>query len=689
MSTGAIMPKIIQRPAGIHLQKRPAEESRNIDGKEMKVIPKTNMPPAPVLNNNESCSKDTGKEEKKDGPATVMNANTSMATSPGGTAPVISAAAAGEWNPLEEVDSALLTALCDSKERKALVRLESILVQFMKDTSVASIDIGGAFNSIVVGLRQQQSAENENCPAEGGISNEEDATTFVPSQSQGLQDLLNQYQRGIRQTSFQRLILHRLADRFNILREQINNVNPAAATITAAERNTSERGLLDVGGNNNNNWSSQQQQNSFPLGLIRLIKNEESCIPDHLLINLDLSILVNYKNPRARNFVPNNNNNAEEGMRTLSDNMNATSLDTSVGVPKISKKKMVIMKRNSSSNTSGSGEGLSNGKREGRARRKKFEDREKAYEEARARIFGKEEKKDAEGLPDDLPSAVQENLSPLNSCHSSFSAEEVIEAPFTSTESVNVNNGSQIVPSQLLTGTSPKIRSASPSPEPASVAVPEGSPVETEDEERQNQPKTKAVYRNRQQEENDPDFRRRSAYVPAMGGTPSGHMTSGVPFNMANPYANPYSAVPGQQPRFYPHPGQVTPQDDPQMLQHYPGYQPRVFYPAQPQQMQSQTQPRSIEQQQVQPSVLRKTNESSRVAHRPENSIPPVIDTFKQPKKPSWGPSARIEIKTSEPNAAPVRKTPPAKITTTPPATSETRGNKTILYKDEDFPALG
>mmetsp|Transcript_13711 Transcript_13711/g.20652 ORF Transcript_13711/g.20652 Transcript_13711/m.20652 type:complete len:715 (+) Transcript_13711:64-2208(+) len=714
MSTETIAPKIIQRPAGsIQLQKRPVEEkvtSRRSDdaSSAMKVLVKANDPPPPATN--ESCTTDLEKEEKKVDPSTTMS--TAVMNSTDGTAADLSAASVEEWNPLEEVDSALLTALCDAKERKALVRLESILVDFMKDPSLTSIDVGGAFNSIVVGLRHQQTSENE--PTGGGVTDEEDATTFVPSQSQGLHDLLNQYQRGVRQTSFQRLILHRLADRFNIVREQINNVNPNPTPAANSERNTSERGLVDVGVNNNNNWSpqqQQQQQNSYPLGLIRLIKKEESCTPPHLLINLDLSLLVNYKNPRARNFVPNNNNsnnnNAEEGMRTLSDNMNAASLDNAAGVtsmpgPKKPNKKMVIMKRNSSSNTSGSGEGGANGKREGRSRRKKLEDREKAYEEARARIFGKEEKKEAERISDEKgeSAAIQESLSPLNSCHSSFSAEENNEAPPTDLESADVSNGSHIVPSQLISGTTPKIRSASPSPEPPGSAVP-ASQVETEGEQKQGQSKTKAVYRNRQQEENDPDFRRRSAYVPAaaMGVTPSGHMPPGVPYNMVNPYAvNPYSTVPGQHvmmqqqpPHFYPHPGQVTPQD-PQSL-HYPGYsQPRVFYPAQPQQPQSQ--PRSTEPPQVQPSVVsRKTNDSSQaVALRPENIAPQVNDA-RQPQTPSWGPNARLEVKSSEPaaptNVATAKKATPAKITT-PPAKNEKREIKTTtLYKDEDFPALG
>lgn len=731
MSTETIAPKIIQRPAGVQLKKRPAEEKvssrRNGDDTSgaIKVLAKaTNHSAPPSTATNESCSTHLEKEEKNDDPRVTMNA--AAVNNTDASAAEISTVAADEWNPLEEVDSALLTALCDVKERKALVRLESILVDFMKDPSLPSIDVGGAFNSIVVGLRPQQQTSEDQTPttsASGGVTTEEDATTFVPSQSQGVQDLLTQYQRGIRQTSFQRLILHRLADRFNIVREQINNINPIPTPVTNNERNTGERGLVDVGANNSNNYitswvpqqQQQQQQNSYPLGLIRLIKNEESCIPAHLLINLDLSLLVNYKNPRARNFVPNNNNNnnAEEGIRTLSENMNAASLDNAAGVtsmpgPKKPNKKMVIMKRNSSSNTAGSGEGSGNGKREGRSRRKKLEDREKAYEEARARIFGKEEKKEAEGgITDDRgesAAAVQDNLSPLNSCHSSFSAEENTEAPPpTESESADVSNSGHIVPSQLISRTTPKIRSASPSPEPPSNNAVSGSLVETEAEQKQqSQSKTKAVYRNRQQEENDPDFRRRSAYVPAaaMGVTSSGHMPPGVPYNMVNPYAvNPYSAVPGQHvmmqqqpPHFYPHPGQVTPQD-PQSM-HYPGYtQPRVFYPAQPQQ-QPQSKPRSIEQQ-SQPSVVpRKTNDSSQGA--PQARTGPQVNDARVPppqKIPSWGPNARLEVKPSEPaaptkNVAPTKKAAPAKITT-PPAKSEKREIKTTLYKDEDFPALG
>ena len=119
MSTETIAPKIIQRPAGsIQLQKRPVEEkatSRRSDdaSSAMKVLVKANDPPPPATN--ESCTNDLEKEEKKVDPSMTMN--TAVVNNTDGTATEISAASVEEWNPLEEVDSALLTAFCDAKVR--------------------------------------------------------------------------------------------------------------------------------------------------------------------------------------------------------------------------------------------------------------------------------------------------------------------------------------------------------------------------------------------------------------------------------------------------------------------------------------------------------------------------------------------------------------------------------------------
>lgn len=436
-----------------------------------------------------------------------------------------------EWDPLEEVDSALLSALCDTRERKALYRLEQVILDFMKDKSSASMEVGGAFNSIVL---------SQNC--HGGSNNGE--TPDVSNQ--GLIDLQYQQQRGLRQTSFQRLILHRLADRFDILREQINNTNNSGGN---------ESGLVDVGPNHSG------QPPSFSPGLIRLVKKSESFIPSQLLIDIDLDILIDYKNPRARNFgggntnanTPNvHSNNYEDGAKNLSENMASTTLEApaSTSGSKKSKKKMVIMKRNTSSEGRGSAGGKGKGKQTGTSRRKKLEDREKAYEEARARIFGLKgmsgngnndgnDENIEKGERSSVPQRAdpQDNAkAPLHSCHSSFSLQDDGIAP---TGSVSREH---IVPSQVMS-TIPTVNQLSPpSPEPQVEGDQPGSPAGAAATECSSVPAAvtsgaifKAVYRNRQQEENDPDFKRtsdvRPAYVPYAAnpyGTPVGYVNPAI-----------------------------------------------------------------------------------------------------------------------------------------------------------------
>jgi len=85
------------------------------------------------------------------------------------------------------VDSALLSAMRDDRERVAVLRCEKTMIEFIKATEIQEMDVGGPFNSTIVGLPSQP-----------------------PKQGQG------------RQTSFQRCWLHRLADRFGIVRESIS-----------------------------------------------------------------------------------------------------------------------------------------------------------------------------------------------------------------------------------------------------------------------------------------------------------------------------------------------------------------------------------------------------------------------------------------------------------------------------------
>lgn len=86
----------------------------------------------------------------------------------------------------EEIDSALIAALRDPKERAALLRLEMELLKFM-DSANGWMEIAGSYNSIIwMG----------------------DPSPPMAAQQQN------------RQSSFQRCVLHRLSDRFGIVREQ-------------------------------------------------------------------------------------------------------------------------------------------------------------------------------------------------------------------------------------------------------------------------------------------------------------------------------------------------------------------------------------------------------------------------------------------------------------------------------------
>ena len=105
----------------------------------------------------------------------------------------------------------------DPRERHALLRLEQTMIDFMKEETTGYIEVGGPNNSIVISPR-------------GNIGKNE-ATCLTG-----------------RPTSFQRCYLHRLADRFGIVRETNDN------------------------------------------GMIRLIKIKgESSIPSRLLIDLEPS----------------------------------------------------------------------------------------------------------------------------------------------------------------------------------------------------------------------------------------------------------------------------------------------------------------------------------------------------------------------------------------------------------------
>ena len=264
----------------------------------------------------------------------------------------------------DAVDSALLCAMRDQRERVALLRLEQTMVDFMKEDTTGYIEVGGPGNAIVI--------------SPSGNIGKNQPEQLPPG----------------RQTSFQRCCLHRLADRFGIVRET----------------------NLD--------------------GMIRLVKVKESAIPKKLLIDLDPSeYAIEYATDAA--------------VRGLVAKLS----DSSIGKGK----KMKIMKR-SSSGLGSSNSLKSEGKGTSSRSRKKLLDKEKAYAEARARIF-------SDGASDTAADAPADTKQ----------LSESVAAP-------------SFVPTQTKKASTP----------------PPVDQTEADDKAAVN----KATWRNRREEENDPDFQR-------------------------------------------------------------------------------------------------------------------------------------------------------------------------------------
>lgn len=255
------------------------------------------------------------------------------------------------------VDSALLSAMRDDRERVALLRCENTMIEFIKAENVQEIDVGGAYNSAIVGLPSQN-------PKPG------------------------------RQTSFQRCWLHRLADRFGIVRESISP-----------------------------EW-------------IKLKKTPESAIPSQLLINLGPS---DYCLPDDNSIQATLNNSALGNSTTGANN-------------KVKRNKMKIMRRSASSGSNNSENGSGKPSRT-TSKKGTLTDKEKAYAAARARIFNSED-------------AVENEV---------------------------------ITSSQVVTP---------PAPAPVPLSEEESRPAAAT-----MGGISKVTWRNRQQEENDPDFQRGVVYA--------------------------------------------------------------------------------------------------------------------------------------------------------------------------------
>lgn len=279
-----------------------------------------------------------------------------MSTSPSPTAVVSEAKTPLEDCEIPGIDSALVSALRDPRERLPLFRLEKALVEWMQEGDGEWIEVGGPFNSRI--CKQQQQTE-------------------VPN---------NDMIRPGSSTSFQRCVLHRLADRFGIIREQGSSVD-----------------------------------------MIRLIRLPDSQIPHDLLQDLDPS----------------------------------TYSTTTENEVKIKPRKMKIMKRsNKLSNCQG--QQVQDGHK---GTKQSVMDKEKAYAEARARIF-QESETDELNSADATLDVITQGLANFNTNEAALQR----QPSRNSTGSVSSNASSNI-----------NINNSN---------------------------KTKAVYRNYAEEVADPDFQR-------------------------------------------------------------------------------------------------------------------------------------------------------------------------------------
>jgi hypothetical protein len=269
------------------------------------------------------------------------------------------------------IDSALMSALRDPRERLPLFRLEKTLVEWMQESDGEWIEVGGPFNSRI--WKQAEFPPNDDMVRNGSS------------------------------TSFQRCVLHRLADRFGIIREQ---------------------GSFDM---------------------IRLIRLPESRIPNELLQDLDPAVY-----------------------------------STAESEVKIKPRKMKIMKRNKNP---ADGPRQPSSQDGNKGARQSLSDKEKAYAEARARIFQGSESEDLSSRDTTLDSITQ-GLSDLNTHEIPIERQTSRNSTGSLNSSTSSNNVSSNTNSNI----------------------------------------NKAVYRNYAEEVADPDFQR--SYIPRV---PNSNLMASAP----------------------------------------------------------------------------------------------------------------------------------------------------------------
>jgi SUZ domain len=257
------------------------------------------------------------------------------------------------------VDSALLSALLndDMEECWALLRLEQILIEFVQNTTTGWMEVGGPYNSVILYASSSTSSENPTATEANDSRNYRSPSAETSNQvdSNNTHEMSNprisqpppppqyHYQQ---QTTFQRCVLHRLADRFNIIRE------PGRSSCHTSN-------------------------------MLRLIKMPNTCIPK-------MSLAEYYH----KCIVPSQSNEkVGEGIGDPTEGLLA-SMSLSEGDPEgldpPTQQPLKIMKRASSH--SSAGKPMDQGVKKSASSTastldSNYEDKERAYAEARARIF--------------------------------------------------------------------------------------------------------------------------------------------------------------------------------------------------------------------------------------------------------------------------------------------------------------
>mmetsp|Transcript_23629 Transcript_23629/g.55984 ORF Transcript_23629/g.55984 Transcript_23629/m.55984 type:complete len:628 (+) Transcript_23629:224-2107(+) len=503
---------------------------------------------------------------------------------------------------VDVIDSALLAALRDPRERLGLLKLEQNLIDFLeKQPQDSYVDIGGPYNSTVIS------------PTLGYIGQQpQQLQATVQAQTDG-------NNAGRPQTTFQRCILHRICDRFNMTRE--------------------------------NSYTTD----IYGCYLIRVCKGTDSKKPPRRLLNVKES---EYQIPRPNPDNTSGNVASSNPSQQLTSNFQQLNISSMAPVPpstgtsgsnnssntKASSKvrKMKIMKRSSSS-VSNSSSGSNNSKAKNNApvkTRSSLSEKEKKYAEARARIFEQEEENgNGNGSQSAVASSCNNSSNRAGTTGFSMTSSNnnsnrysqgsqysnsrdgsnsdtyggcsYIErrGSYNNTSSYNHNRQSSQSPSSSSstagsTSSNPKAQPHNSSTTSLnSMSSNNSGKGNTSDCDQQltsnTNTRSKATYRNRQQEETDPDFRRGAgihlqhnlyahAHTPVgYGGTNGGRGTGNVyyPSNMgvANGTNNNinrigYGYTPAQQhqqqhqqqhyPYQYPQQNYIAPQH--QQAQYYP-----------------------------------------------------------------------------------------------------------------------